>query len=164
MAIFSATFTAVAVTAAQDVFEILAPSDSYVLIRDIRIGQYSDFGDAQAEILSVQVIRGYATTGSGGSAVTPVNWSPASGARAATSTVAANNTTVATTGTPLTLVSDTMNVAAGWWFEAPGDRDGKVQGLQVLPSQRLVVRITAPADSLTMNGTLVFEEVGQFPA
>jgi hypothetical protein len=39
-----------------------------------------------------------------------------------------------------------------------------VQGIQVNKAQKLVVRITAPADSLTMNGTLVFEEVGQFPA
>jgi hypothetical protein len=164
MAIYSATFSAVGVTAAQDVFEIAAPSDSYVMIREIRIGQYSDFGDAAAEILSVLVIRNHTTTGSGGSAVTPVNWQPVTGGLTATSTVAANNTTVATSGTTATLISDTMNVAAGWWWEAPRDRQGKVQGLQIKPSQRLVVRITAPADSLTMNGTLVFEELGQFPA
>lgn len=166
MAIYSATFVAVAVSAAQDLFEIVAPSDSYVMIREIRVGQYSDFGDAQAEILSIQVIRGHGTTGSGGAANTPVNWSPATGALAATSTVATNNTTVAATGAgaPLVLVADTMNVAAGWWWEAPRDREGRVRGFEIKGGQRLVVRITAPADALTMNGTLVFEEVGQFPA
>jgi hypothetical protein len=76
------------------------------------------------------------------------------------SVVEINNTTVANTGTPDELISDTMNIAAGWWWEAPRDRDGRVQGIQVKPSQRLVVRITAPADALTMNGTLVFEELG----
>lgn len=154
--VYAATFSAVAVTAAQDVFEITAPATSRVLIRGIRIGQYTDAGDAAAEILSVLVIRGYTTSGSGGSSVTPVNLHGWSGAPSASSTVEANNTTVANTGTAVTLLADTMNVQAGWqYYPAPHDH-------MVLDySQRLVVRITAPADSLTMNGTLIFQEIGK---
>lgn len=70
-AVFSATFSAVAVSAAQDLFEIVAPNTSRVAIRSISLGQYSDAGDAQAEMLSVPLIRGYTT--SGGTSVTPIN-------------------------------------------------------------------------------------------
>lgn len=158
MAIFVASFTAVAVTAAQDLFEIVAPSNSRVKIREIRLGQYSDAGDAAAELLSLTIIRGYTVSGSGGSSVTPVNLSPVSGALASTTTVEANNTTVANTGTVVTLLSDSFNIAGGFrYYPVPEER------IEIGVSQRLVIRITAPADSLTMNGTVVFEEVGQSP-
>lgn len=158
MAIYSATFYAVAVSAAQDVFELVAPAGSRVLIREIRLGQYSDAADAQAEMLSVQVIRGYTTSGSGGASVTPVNLSPVTGALSASSTVERNNTTVAQDGTGAVLLADSWNVMGGWrYYPVPEER------IEVGVSQRLVVRITAPADALTLNGTLVFEEVGQVP-
>lgn len=145
---YAATFSAVAVSAAQDLFEIAAPSTHRVCVRKCFISQYSDFGDAQAELLSVTVLRGYTTTGSGGSAVTPVNFKP--WGPAANSTVAKNNTTVASNGSPVTLIADAFNVAAGWWLPQP---------IWLDVSTRLVIRISAPADSLTMNGTLVFDEV-----
>lgn len=151
---FSATFTAVAVTAAQDVFEITAPATRRVRIHDIRLGQYSDAGDAAAELLSVLVIRGYTVSGSGGSAPTPANLISDS-TRAAQSSVEVNNTTVASAGTAVTLLADAWNVQAGAWIAPLGDRNAILIG----PSVRLVVRITAPADSLTMNGTIVFEEL-----
>ena len=156
MAIFTATFSAVAVSAEQDVFELVAHASTRVAIREVRLGQYTDFGDAAAEILSVQIIRGYTTSGSGGAAVTPANISSHSGAKTAVSTVERNNTTVATAGTAVILVSDVFNVQAGWWYR-PGDDERII----VDNSSRVVVRITVPADALTMNGTLVFEEVGQ---
>jgi hypothetical protein len=70
MSIFSASFTAVAATAEQDVFEIVAPSDSRVAVRSISLSQYSDAGDASAELLSVVLMRGHTTSGSGGSLAT----------------------------------------------------------------------------------------------
>lgn len=155
MSIFTATFSAVAVSAAQDVFEIVAPVGGRVAIREIRLGQYSDAGDAEAEMISVRLVRDYTVSGSGGTSVTPNNISGHSGAGAATATVEANNTTVANTGTPLTLIADSYNVQAGWWYYPPEEEQ-----IILDVSQRLVVRITAPNDALTMNGTLVFEEVG----
>lgn len=158
MAIYVASFAAVAVTAAQDVFELTASADSRVVIREIRLGQYSDAADAQAEMISIQVIRGYTTSGSGGAAVTPVNLSPVAGALAAVSSVERNNTTVAQDGTGVVLLADSFNVMGGFrYYPVPEER------IEVGVSQRLVVRITAPADSLTLNGTLVFEEVGKMP-
>ncbi len=49
MTVFSAAFSAVAISAAQDLFEIVAPSDSRIRLLEIDIGQYSDFGDAAEE-------------------------------------------------------------------------------------------------------------------
>ena len=164
MPVFTATFSAVAVSAAQDVFEIVAHTTTRIRIRKIFIGQYSDAGDAAAEMLSVQVIRGYTVTGSGGSAVTPANLQPWS--RASVATVAANNTTVANSGTPAILISETFNVQAGWlWSPSQIDprRGGSLDDefIYLAPGSRLVVRITIPADAITMNGTLVFEELAK---
>jgi hypothetical protein len=157
MAVFTAAFAAVAVTAAQDVFEIVAPANSRVAILGLFLGQYSDAGDAAAEILGLSVVRGYTTSGSGGASVTPVNNHGHSGALAATATVERNNTTVAQDGTAAVLLSTAWNVQLPFVREASNWLDE----IWVLsPSQRLVVRITAPADELTMNGTLVFEEMG----
>lgn len=155
MAVFVATFTAVAVSAAQDVFEIVAPADSRIAIREIRLGQYSDAADAQAEMLSVTIVRGHTTSGSGGSSVTPVPIAGHAGALASTATVEANNTTIAADGTAVTLCADTFNVMGGWrFYPVPEERPIITNG------GRLVVRVTVPADSLTMNGTIVFEELG----
>ena len=150
--IFTATVSATAVTAAQDVFSILAPDGKQVKIREVVLSQYTDFGDAAAEILSVLVVRGYTTVGSGGSAVTPVNLDPTG--RRASATVRANDTTVATGGTAQILRATAWNIQSEWLY-IPDQSERAI----LMPNQRLVVRITAPADSVTMNATLVFEEM-----
>ncbi len=148
---YTATFSAASVSAAQDVFEIVAPSTDPLFIKFISLGQYSDFGDAQAEILSVLIIRGYTTSGSsGGTPPTPQRLLGGTGSNA---TVEINNTSVAANGSPITVWADSFNVAAGWVWPPAKDM---VIGLA--PSERLVVRITAPADALTMNGTISWEE------
>lgn len=160
---YAATFSAVAVSAAQDVFEIVAPATKTVAIREIVIGQYSDAGDAQAENISVLLMRGHGTSGSGGSSVTPASPSDPEQA-AASSTVEANNTTVASTGSPVTLRADSFNVASGWrYYPTPGDpNDPRIRDerIKLRPSERFVCRITAPADAVTMNATVVFDEIG----
>jgi hypothetical protein len=150
---YAATFGAVAVTAAQDVFEIAAPSDKCVVIHEIVVEQSSDAGDAQAELLRIQAIRGFTTSGSGGSTPTPAPLE--SGNAAAGSSADVNNTTLATSGTTATLFDRAFNVQIGFfWQPTPECR------IVLSPSQRLVVRIPAPADSLTMHGTMIFEEIG----
>lgn len=151
--VFTVPLSAVAVSAAQDVFEIATTAETKVRIREIRLGQYSDAGDAQAELLSVLIMRGHTTTGSGGTTPTPVNVSAST--VAATSTVKANNTTVATGGSPVTIYADAWNVQAGWWY-APAEAEMPIVDV----SSRVVVRITAPVDAITFNATVVFEELG----
>lgn len=149
--IYSATFAAVAVTAAQDVWEIVAGASTPLAINEIVLAQYSDSGDAAAELLAISIIRGYTTTGSGGAAVTPNHlqrW-----AKTASFTAARNNTTVAQDGTGLVLRADAFNIASGWWYRPPVH-----ERIHIPAGGRLVVRITAPADSLTMSSTIVIDE------
>lgn len=148
---YSATFELVAVTAAQDLFEINAPSDAAVVVHGCWISQSSDAADAQSEQLNILIHRG-STSGSGGSTPTA---SPLSvGDPAFGGTVEANNTSQSTEGT--ILFSDSFNVMAGWqWLPTPEMR------LVISPSGRLIIELqTAPADSLTMSGTVFFEEIG----
>ena len=43
--VYTASFSAVAITVAQDLFEIVAPANSRVRVLEIDIGQCSNFGD-----------------------------------------------------------------------------------------------------------------------
>lgn len=155
--IYTATFSAIAVSAAQDVFELTTAATSRIEICEIFLGQYSDAGDAAAEMLSVQIIRGHTTAGSGGAAVTPANFEPWS--RAAVTTVARNNTTVAADGSPIVLHSEAFNVQGGWLYR-PLKTELDNERPKIAISSIVVVRITAPADAVTMNGTIKFREIG----
>jgi hypothetical protein len=149
--IYSAAFSAIAVAAAQDVFEIVAPAGRMVTLREVRLGQASDAGDAQAELVPVTLVRGHTTSGAGGAAVTPA--ALRSGDAAASVSVARNNTTPAQDGSAAMLLAEAWNVQAPYLYRP--DADARIV---VAPGERLVVRIGAPADALTMSGTLVFEE------
>ena len=156
MTMYSATFTAVAVTAAQDLFEITAPATGIVIVHRLIVSQSSDFGDAQEEGLLLTLRRGATTSGSGGTTITPA----AGGAMensgpAFTGVVEANITTVATTGTITTLHAEVWNVRGVFdYLPTPECRP------ILSPSQRIVLNTTAPADSLTVSGTAVFEWLG----
>lgn len=150
---YAVQFNAVAITAAQDLFEITPADDKPVRLLGLAVGQYSDAGDTNAEQLGISIIRGYTTSGSGGSAPTPTPLEAADTASGFTAEV--NNTAVANTGTAVTLWSDVWNTQAGYmvWFP---------EGAQPHCSQAsttIVVRITAPADSITTNGTLYVQEL-----
>lgn len=151
--VYSVTFSAVSVAAAQDLFEITPADDKPVEIVGIELGQTSDAGDAADEVLQISIIRGHATSGSGGSAPTPAPLNPNDAAAGFTSEV--NNTTIASTGTAVTLQTGCWNVRAGYinWFP-DGARPTASQG-----NTTIVVRQTTPADAITMSGTLYVREL-----
>ena len=153
--IYTVTFQAVAITASQDLFEIAPADDKPVQVLGLFLTQNTDVGDAQDEILRWSVIRGHATSGSGGSAPTPRPLKRSDSA--AGFTAETNNTTVASTGSPVTLHTDGFNVRAGekfWWIpEAAPDASQA--------DTTIVVRLlSAPADSITFDGTLYVAELG----
>lgn len=150
---YAVTFSAVTVSAAQDLFELSPADDKPVEIVGIELGQSSDAGDAADELLQISIIRGFTASGSGGSSATPAPLSPADTAAGFTAEV--NNTTVANTGTSVTLHTGCWNVRAGYinWFPE-GCRPIAGQG-----NTSIVVRSTAPADALTMSGTLYVREL-----
>jgi hypothetical protein len=151
---YRATFSKVAVTAAQDLFEVNAPSDSVVIIHGFKISQSSDVGDAQEEILNLLMKKGATTSGSGGT--TPTASPNQTGTPAYGGTVEANNTTKATSGSIITNGSDGPNVRIGKdVIFTPEDR------IVLSPSERFTLELVdAPADSLTVSGEITFEELG----
>lgn len=151
---YTAQFNAVACTVAQDFFEITASASRVVVLHQITLMQYTEFGDAQEEDWSILFKRGQTTSGSGGSSVTPapLNF----GQSAAGATVEANNTTKASTGTISTLHADAWNIRGPYlWLPPPELR------IVLSPSQRFTVELNStPVDSVTVNGTVYFEELG----
>jgi hypothetical protein len=152
--IYTAQFTDVAVSAIQDLFEIVAPADAIVVIHDLHLSQKSDVGDAAEEILNIQLTSGHTTSGSGGSAPTaiPVELGDA----AFGGTVEANNTTQAVSGTIVT------HYSWDWNIRGPFDKIWTPETRPILsPSRRACVELpAAPADAITMSGTITFEEIG----
>jgi hypothetical protein len=146
-----------AYTAQIDLFDIAPADDKPVILHAIYLGQTTELADAAEEQLGIQIIRGFATVGSGGSSVTatPVNPSDT----AAGATCRTGDTTIAVVGGGSTthIHADTWNIRAPYqiiW--TPEMRPQCSQG-----QTRIVVRLTgAPADSVTLAGTLYFEEQG----
>lgn len=152
---YSVQFNAVTVTVAQDLFEVVASATKPFLITGYEIGQTSDVGDAGEEILRVQIIRGHTTSGTGGTAVTPTPLDPSDTAFGGTAE-ANNNTTIASAGTTVTLHNGLWNVRLPYvWQPIPE------QFVVVAANTRVVLRLpSAPADSLTVSGTIWISEIG----
>lgn len=150
--IYTASFSAVTVTLLQDLFQLLASTTVPIIIHEVRIGQSSDAGDSQAEMLAIRLSRSDMTiNGSGGTTATPALHSPGSSAAATVAEV--NNTTLSTVQT--IIISDDFNVQAGFlYIPTPETR------IVILPTEGFIVNLpVGPADPLTMSGSCTFEEI-----
>lgn len=154
--LYAVCFENVAVTAAQDLLYIAPADDKPCIIHEIRLSQSTEIKDAEEEQLRLKLVRGHSTVGSDGSAVTPTPLNPSDAA--ASFTARRNDTTIASSGTAVDLLADTMNVRSGWlWLPTPECRPVVSQGAGVT----IVLRLMAnPADSVTMGGTMIVEEIG----
>lgn len=153
--ISTVSFAATAVTAQVDLFEIRPADDKPLEVIGLFIGQSSDAGDAAAEILAYSVIRGFTTSGSGGSTPTPAMVSRSD--TAAGYSAETLNTTLANTGTTVTLHADTFHIGSGEKLWLP---EGCEWSLSQADTSLVVRLAAAPADSLTMSGTLYVREQG----
>ena len=153
MALYTTTFNLVAVTAVQDLFDLLTAADSITVIHAVELSQSTEVGDAQEEMLNLIFERG-ATTASNGTAVVPNALESGSSAYGGTTRV--NGATRSTAGTIQTLRVDNWNVRMPYlWLPTPEMRP--ILG----PNVRFVVDLNStPADAITMSGTLTFEELG----
>lgn len=151
--VYAVPFAAVAITAAQDLVEISPADDKPVELIGWHIGQTTDAGDAQDELLQITVIRGHTSSGSGGSSVTPAPLSPNDAAAGFAAEI--NNTTIASAGTTATLFASAWNVRAGFDVWLPED----VRPRASQANTTLVVRMSAPADSITTNGVFWVREL-----
>jgi len=147
--IYSANFAGVAVTAAQDLFEVNAPADAVVVLHEIKITQRTK---STVERLIFSIQRSTGSSGSGGS--TPTANPLAVGDPAFGGTVEANNTTRATTLTLLHQEDQDCQVGLHY-LPTPEDR------ILLSPSGRIIVGLeVAPAASMTFEGSIKFEEIG----
>jgi hypothetical protein len=136
-----------------DLFELVPADDRPIELVALFLGNKSEVGDAQDEMLAISIITDY-TTSSNGTSTTPRPLDSRDGAAGFTAeTVGA---TVATAGTPITVHVDTFNVRSGYQLILPEFMRPKVdQG-----DTALYVRITtAVADDLTLSGTAYVREL-----
>lgn len=161
--VYTVSFENVSVSAAQDLFMIAPATDKPCVLHALQlsnVGGTADAGDAQEELLRLQIIRGLATVGSGGTSATASTYvSPtAPGDPAHSFTARVNDTTVAVVGggSTVNLFADGWNVRMGYqMIWAPETRPGCTAS-----QTRLVVRLVgAPADAVSMSGTLWVEEI-----
>lgn len=154
---YAASFSAVAATVAQDLFEIAAPSDAALRLISCHISQKTEAGDAESEQLNFTVKRvtGSPTSGSGGSSPTARPLSP--GDAAFGGTVEANNTTRISGGTSVTIIDECANVLGDGWRYLPVEDER----IEFAPSTYCIIGLeNNPADSVTFHGTVIFEEIG----
>lgn len=146
---FSFSFTEVAVTAQQDLFQLEAQTVPAMLLGCV-ISQTSDVGDAAAEGLSI-VIRRFTDAVTNDVAEVKMD----GGDGSALANLAINETTELVTGAE-TIHSEAWNIALPFVYLP-------------IPELRPVIQVgngvavnlnTTPADSITMSGTLYFEEFG----
>ena len=151
---YVATFTAVSVSVAQDLFSVLAAANVPVEILWARLS--AEGVTAPAELrLNVKRLSATAALGSLGTVITPQEKGQRS-ARSAVSTVHANDTTRATsTGTTGILHSESAQVLNGWdyplipeLFDALSPGEAWVFGLEA-----------APGAAAVLSGTVCFREL-----
>jgi hypothetical protein len=152
--VYTVQFNGVAVTAAQDLFELVAASGKPIVILGFSLSQSTEVGDTAEEALSILLKSGQSTSGSGGSTPTPV--ANDSTMAAAGFTAEANNTTKASTGTIVT------HGAWAWNIRVPLDvLFTQEQQLVMAASRRCTLELaTTPADSITLNGVIWVQELG----
>lgn len=152
--VYTVEFENVSVSAAQDLFELDPGTDEPIEIMGWQFTQISDLGDSEEEVLRVKVIRGNATSGSGGTSATPA---PIQNAAAASFSAEVNNTTEASTGTEVDLYSGGFNIRVGELMVLPEEFRFACNATQGLIVLRLMA---APADAITLSGTLWVKEHG----
>lgn len=143
---YSVVFEDIAVTAVQDLFNLLVAANTRVVLHAVYLSQVTE---ESAEIVQVKIQRA-TTAGSIGAAVTPAPLDL--NAAASQATCRRNDTTQGTSGTVL--------FVGQWYLPTMFVWEPKPEGRIHVPGlNRIVVELeTAPDASTSMSGTLVFEE------
>ncbi len=147
--IYSLSFTNIAVSAQQDLFQVEALVVPAIL-HAVYISQSSDVGDAAAENLSILIQR-VTDAVTDDLATVPID----AGDATQNADVAINETSELVTGAAV-IHSECWNIAQTFIYLPPPELRPTITIGDVI-----VVNLnTTPGDELTMSGTLYFEEVG----
>lgn len=138
-----------------DLFEITPADDKPCTVHAIYLSQSTEVGDGEEEMLRLQIIRGHTTSGDNGVSPAPTPRPSDPGDAAAGFTAEAENTTIASGGTTENLHSESFNVRTGWVYLPTPEMRPKVTQAETTLVLRL---LAAPADDVTMNGTIYIEE------
>lgn len=153
MRLYAVSFSAVAVSAAQDLIGLLATANMAFKVHYVELGQKT-LTSWEAKEITLRRNPATATVGSGGSAATPRPFNP--GDAAATVTARTNDTTAQTTsGTQAILLARDWEFLNGFfWMPAPEQRP------IIKPSEGFAINLgTAPSGSMTASGTVWIEEL-----
>lgn len=147
----------VAQTVQIDFFELTAAAEKPCRLHEIYLANSTEVGDAQEEQLTVKLKRanGTVTSGSGGTAPTPVPQDPRDAASGLTAEV--NNTTKLAVGTG-TLTDERLYA---WNVRQPLHLifTPETRPLIVGGEKKVLELTTTPADSITMGGYVLVEEL-----
>lgn len=147
--LYSFSFSEVAVTAQQDLFQIEAQTVPARLVA-VYLSQTSEVGDTEEEGLSILIQR---VTDAVTNDVTEVKIDGGDGA--ALANLAINETTELVTGAEI-VHAEGWNVRMPFIYLPPEELRPVIQ-----VGNAIVVNLnTTPGDSITMSGTCYFEEVG----
>lgn len=148
--VYSGVFDNTAVSTATDLFHITAAANRPITLFGMTLGQISDLGDAAEEVLRIGVYRGV-TGGSGGTAITEQAYDVPTGPTSSAA-VLTLNTSASSAGTLLEVITWNIRIPL-MWFPIPELRP-QVSAAEGVVAFRL---IAAPADAVTMSGTLFWQ-------
>lgn len=151
---YTVNFTPTSETVAVDLVALKPATNIPIRIRALRVWQISDVGDAQAENLTINVVRGNATDGTGGATATPTLKDGRDAAASFTARV--GDTTAASAGTATTVYSTGWPVGSAYEYTFPDPNIARCDAGQTM----IVVRLGgAPADAITIGCSIDVEEL-----
>jgi hypothetical protein len=149
---FSAPLTPAAITTTADLFHMTIATDNPIELIAMELYNTTDLQEAQEEVLSIALVRATTGGGTGGTALTEVNYLNAD-AGAVTTAVLGLNTTVSTGGAVLAHFGWNVRVPF-LWCPIP-----ELRPTCDATDDPLVFRLlAAPADSITIGGTIYWFE------
>jgi hypothetical protein len=157
---YAVGFENVTITLVQDLFNLAPAADKPIRIAGLtlcNVGGAADAGDAQEELLRLSIRRFAATVtnGTGGSTPTPTPTDPNDTAAAFTTRCNDATTRATTSGTNSLWLPDGWNVRIPYAMWFPPEFQVEAQGTVA----RIIVGLdTAPADALSVSGSLFVEE------
>ena len=154
--IYSAPLDALAFTTATDVFEFTVATDRPVVIYGMTLGQTTDLGDANEEVLRIGLYRD-ATAGATGTSLTEAVYTNESAQAAVSLAVVANRGTASTGGELIDIIPWNIRIPL-FWFPIPELRP-KFSAIAAEGPTSTFRLLAAPADSVTISGCLYWEEI-----
>lgn len=154
--IYSAPMDALAFSTATDVFEITPAADRAIYIVGMTLCQTTDLGDAAEEVLRIGIYQDV-TAGSTGTALTEGPYTNEALSGTVSAAVVANRGTPSSGGTLIGIIGWNIRIPLEW-YPIPEMRP-KFSNLAAEGPVSSFRLMAAPADAITVSGTLYWTEV-----